>query len=304
VDIGGTDLNLLVALKALLEERNVTHAGARIGISQPTMSGILARLRRHYRDELLVRVGRDSELTPLGAELLPAVRESVRLMTEALRLSPDFDPATSDRLFSLIVSDYAMTVLHQPLLRRVRQAAPAVRLEFSNLQADILGSERSLLRHDFLVGPLGYPFPGTHEPLFADRLVCIVDAANPRLRDGKLGFDDLAELPHAVASFRGTTMTPADRVLDELGVVRRISVRTLGFLPLPFVIQGTDAVAIVPERLARRFARDRALAVVDPPFGRVEMVEALWWHPTRATDPGASWLLSVLREVAAELGAG
>jgi DNA-binding transcriptional LysR family regulator len=304
MDIGGTDLNLLVALKALLEERNVTRAGARIGMGQPTMSGILARLRRHYKDELLVRVGRENELTPLGAELLPSVQETVRLMTEALRLGPEFAPETSDRQFTLMMSDYVMTVLHEPLRRRVRAQAPSVRLVFAELNDEIeevTASERVLLRHDFLVGPLGYPFPGVHEPLFTDRLVCIADAANPRLRDGGFTVTDLAELPHAVGTFRGFTITPADRILDELNICRHVSVRTIGFLPLPFVVRGTAAVAIVPERLALRFGRDHGLAVVEPPFGRVEMAEALWWHHTRAGDEGAQWLLSLLREVAREL---
>jgi DNA-binding transcriptional LysR family regulator len=302
MDVGGTDLNLLVALKALLEERNVTHAGARMGMSQPTMSGMLARLRRHYKDELLVRVGRDNELTPLAAELLPAVQEAVRLTTEALRLGADFEPSTSDREFTVMASDYATAILHEPLHRRLRTTAPSVRLAFTGLEADIVGSERTLLHCDFLIGPLGYPFPGAHDPLFTDRLVCIVDATNPRLRNGRLTATDLAELPHAVAAFRGATNTPADRILDELSIARQVSVRTLGFLPLPFVVRGTDAVAIVPERLACRFHRDHGLAIAEPPFGRVEMVEALWWHPGQTADPAAQWLHAQFQEVAKELG--
>lgn len=303
VAVGGTDLNLLVALKALLEEGNVTHAGNRIGMSQPAMSGILARLRRHYHDEILVRAGRDYELTPLAKSLLPRVQETVRQVEDALGLSRGFDPATSDRLFTITLSDYAMLVIHEPLQRRVHAAAPSVRLEFTDLAADLADSDRALLRYDLMVGPLGYSFPGRHELLFADRLVCVVDPGNRLLRDGRLTLADLAELPHAVATFRGGGGTPADRALEELGVDRRVLVRALGFLPLPFVVVGTDAVAVVPERLARRFERDGRVVVVEPPFGRVDMLESMWWHPVRSADPGHCWLRSVMQEVMADLRA-
>jgi DNA-binding transcriptional LysR family regulator len=227
----------------------------------------------------------------------------MRLMREALGIDAEFDAATSDRMFSLMCSDYAMTVLHEPLQRRVRSAAPGVRLEVSGLPADILASDRGLLRQDFVVGPLGYAFPGEHELLFRDRFVCIVDARDSRLRDGTLNMRDLAEIPHAIATFPGVNITPADRFFGELGLRRRVLVRTDGFLPLPFAVRGTDSVAVIPERLARRFAGDDRWAIVEPPFGQVDMLEGLWWHPSRAADPGHRWLLSLLRDLAAELSA-
>ena len=133
-------------------------------------------------------------------------------------------------------------------------------------------------------------FPGECEVIFRDRWVCIVDPANPRLRDGWLSLEDIGALPHAVASFGHTVLNPAERVLEELGVRRRAQVKVVGWLPLPFVVPGTDMVAIVPERLARRAESDTGVRVVEPPFGHVELVEAVWWHPSRAHDPAISWL--------------
>src|SRR6266567_8832749 len=109
--LGGTDLNLLVALKALLEEGNVTKAGAKIGKSQPAMSTALARLRRHYKDELLVRVGRDYELTPFAKTLVPSVRRTLSAVELALGTGRAFDPAASSHVFRLTATDYAITVL-------------------------------------------------------------------------------------------------------------------------------------------------------------------------------------------------
>src|SRR5579863_731178 len=122
--LGGIDLNLLVVLQALLEEGNVTRAGMRLGMPQPAVSNALARLRRHYRDELLVRAGNGYELTPLARSLLPSVQGSTRLAGRALFSGLAGQPPAGDRVFSISLSDYAMTVFGEPLLRRVHDLAP------------------------------------------------------------------------------------------------------------------------------------------------------------------------------------
>jgi DNA-binding transcriptional LysR family regulator len=308
--IGGVDLNLLVTLRALLEEGNVTHAGERVGMSQPAMSIALGRLRRHYKDELLVRSGRDYSLTPLAKSLLPSVQESLRLIDVALDLSDGFAPAGSDRRFSIVLSDYSIMVLIEPLLRRVHELAPGVGLELAPIPPDMQESDRGLLQHDLLIGPLGFRFLGRSEVVFRDRFVCIADPGNPRLKHdfggddpsepprgyarGWLSLADLGELPHAAATFGHAMLNPAERALEELGVRRNVQVTTVGWLSLPFVVAGTDLVAVVPERLARRVAVAAGVAIAEPPFGRVELVEAAWWHPMRAADPALAWLRSIL----------
>jgi DNA-binding transcriptional LysR family regulator len=299
--IGGIDLNLLVTLGALLEERNLTRAGEKINMSQPTMSGALARLRLHFGDELLVRSGRQYVLTPTAERLLPAVQEALRQVERTLDVTPEFDADTSQRQFSLALSDYAVTVLIEPLLRRVHELAPGVGLELSPIPPDMQESDRGLLQHDLLIGPLGFRFLGRSEVVFRDRFVCIADPANPRLRDGWLSLADLGELPHAVATFGHAMLNPAERALEELGVRRNVQVSTVGWLSLPFVVAGTDLVAVVPERLARRVAAAAGVAVAEPPFGRVELVEAAWWHPMRTADPALAWLRTILAEAAQSL---
>jgi len=301
VGLSGIDLNLLVALGALLEDRNLTRAGARIGMSQPAMSGALARLRRHFDDELLVRVGRGYELTALAERLLPLVREALRQMESTLDSAPGFDPAVSDRQFSVTASDYTVSILAEPLLRRVHEIAPKVRLELDPIPPDMSESERGLIKYDLLIGPLTYNFPGRHTVLFRDRFVCVVDPGNPRLKDGALTLEDLEALPHAVPTFGHSLPTPADRALNELGVRRRVQITVVGWLTVPFVVSGTGLVAVVPERLARKVARTANLAVVEPPFGDVALVECAFWHPKRSGDPAVRWLLSVIREVCEQL---
>ena len=182
MSLGGTDLNLMVALRALLEEGNVTKAGAKIGKSQPAMSTALARLRRHYQDELLVRVGRDYELTPFAKALVPSVQQTMQCVELALDTGQRFDPATSRHAFRIDATDYAITVLAEPLLRRMAEVAPGIRLDFDAIPDDMHESEHGLRNCDALIGPLGFGFPGSQAPLFRDRFVCVVDPANPRLR--------------------------------------------------------------------------------------------------------------------------
>src|SRR6202044_1060797 len=244
MSLGGTDLNLMVALKALVEEVTVTKAGPKIGKSQPAMSTALARLRRHYQDELLVRVGRDYELTPFARALVTSVQQTMQSGELALGTGRRFDPATTEPASRIHATDYAITVLAEPLLRRAAALAPGIRLGFDTIPGDMHESEHGLRNCDALIGPLGFGFPGSQEPLFRDRFVCVVDPANPRLKDGQLTLDDLAALPHAARSYGTTHVTPTDRVMDELSVRRRVQVATGGFLPLPFLVSGTDLVTI------------------------------------------------------------
>ena len=150
--LGGTDLNLLVQLKALLEEGNVTRAGQRLSLGQPMTSAALARLRRKFNDELLTRNGRDYELTPLAVELLPEVQRAVRLMSSALHAEETFDPVSSDRTFRLMMSDYAVSVIHEQLVARVSELAPGVRLQISPMRPNLPFSDRVLLDCDALIG--------------------------------------------------------------------------------------------------------------------------------------------------------
>jgi DNA-binding transcriptional LysR family regulator len=212
-------------------------------------------------------------------------------------------PASSSRTFSILLSDYSIMVLIEPLLRRVHEQAPDVGLELSPIPPDMQESERGLLQHDLLIAPMGFRFLGRSEVIFRDRFVCIVDPGNSRLRDGWLSLEDLGKLPHAAATFGHSGLNPAERALDELGVARHVQVTTVGWLSLPFVVAGTDLVAVLPERLARRVAVAAGVTVAEPPFGRVELVEAAWWHPMRTADPALAWLRTVLAEAAASLPA-
>ena len=302
------DLTLLLALGALLEDRNLTRAGERIGLSQPAMSAALARLRRHYGDGLLEREGRGYQRTDFGEQLLPAVREALRQLDATMQRSPRFDPAESNREFSIAASDYAVSVLADPLLRMVKRTAPGIKLHLDSLPPDLTSSSAVLAMYDVLIGPVGYDFPGRRTELFRDRLVCVADPAGTGLAGGTITLDDLARLPHAAPAFAPGQPTPVSRMLDELGITGRVRVTVFGWLTVPFVLPGTDMIAIMPERLARLaigrlpLAPGRVpLAILEPPGGGTELVEAAYWHPSRGDDPAVRWLLGMLAEAASTL---
>jgi DNA-binding transcriptional LysR family regulator len=301
--LAGIDLNLLVAFGAVLEERNLTRAGERIGMTQPAMSGALARLRKHFDDDLLVRVGREYELTPLAVKLLPIVQEALRQVEQTFEPSGTFDPLTSDREFTVGLSDYALTVLTGPLLEALRTRAPEVRLRFDPMIPPGAEMDSYLLRSDLLITALGFGAPGRRQMLFRDRFVCVVDKGNPALRDGRLSMEAIERLPHATVTFGPGTTTPVERLLDDLGVKRRVEVTCQGLLPLPFVVSGTSLVAFVPARLARRCDESLGLVIAEVPFAAAELVEGVHWHPTRSADPALRWLLGVLREVGEQISA-
>jgi hypothetical protein len=202
----------------------------------------------------------------------------------------------------MAMSDYAIAVVHEPFVRLLGASAPGVRLAIENLGPDARSSDRILLDHDALIAPLGFGFPGESRPLWRDRMVLIVDRGNARLTDGHLSLEDLAELGHAVSSFGPGILTPADRAFGELGIQRHVALQVAGFLPLPFVIEGTDLVAVVPERLARMHLRpDGPLVMVEPPFDEVVLAEGYWYASDRLSDPAHRWLFARLDELAKEL---
>lgn len=289
----GKDLNLLVALRALLEEANVTRAGERIQMGQSSMSSALSRLRLQFGDELLVRVGRDYELTPLARLLLPQVQLALPLIENALMSEEAFDPKTSTRHFTVMMSDYAAVEM-KPRLSQAMNEAPHIRIDILALPAEPTDASRDLVTHDFVLAVPGIGISGENKHLFVDHYVCMIDKGNEALVDGKLSWEAFTALPQAICDFGQAHLTPADRRLSELGFQRKAHVKTTSFLPMASIIQGTNLVGIVPSRLAERMSKTSNVIGVEAPFGHIEIFETLWWHASHNTDPAHVWLRKIL----------
>ena len=205
--LANLDLNLLVALRELVRERSVTRAAQRLGVTQPAASASLSRLRRHFGDELLVREHGEYVLTPLGEQLAEQV-EAVCVAAERLfAASSQFDPATSDREFTLVMADYTIMVMGEVLSHAVQRAAPRARLHIRLVRESLAAEYSDGIRFvDGMVAPPsnGFALPDTRSAeLFRDRWVCVLDGDNPVLDGGSaLRVRDLAGLPWVAPYYR------------------------------------------------------------------------------------------------------
>jgi DNA-binding transcriptional LysR family regulator len=302
MDLPSIDLNLLVALRALLRERNVTRAGESIGLSQPATSAALARLRRHFGDELLARDGGRYVLTPLGASLLDQAEVALRYVEHTFAARPVFDARTSDREFTLIMSDYALAVLGVELFRQLEQQAPNVRLRILPTTIAAVDDASAALRTaDLMVLPRGFLADLPSADLYRDRWVCVC-AADNRLVGDTLTREDLGRLRWIVTYDSPTQFTPADKHLKLAGIERHADVVVENFLALPFLLAGTQRVCVLQQRLARKLQACGGIRILGLPVEIPELIEAAWWHPSRASDPGHRWLQQLVRAAAAALG--
>lgn len=296
MNLASLDLNLVVALRALLEERNVTKAGRRIGLSQPAMSAALARLRRHFDDDLLSRTGGRYELTALGLALLDRTATACDLLERVFASQADFDPAHEQHEFTLVASDYAVAVFGAELARTIHAEAPGIRIRFKQAPTELIEDTAALLSTvDGLLMPHGIirGFPAVD--LYRDSWVCLVADDNPEVGE-QLTLDDLARLPWV--TYQRTYDAPAARQIGMLGIEPRVEISVDSFQLMPLMVVGTHRVALIQKRLAERLSGLVPVRVMEPPYDAVPLQEALWWHPAHTHDAAHIWL----REVAARVG--
>jgi DNA-binding transcriptional LysR family regulator len=294
-DVRKLDLNLVVVLDALLAERNLTRAGELVGMTQPAVSGALARLRELLGDVLLVREGRGFALTAFAESLVPAVADCMSEVHRVFEVLPEFDPATSTRTFYVSASDYVLSELTSPLLSILEREAPHTNIEFDGLPMEDIVSPIDLLRRDITIAATGRGVPGKRSSLFSDRFVCVVDADNPALRDGALSLSALHGLHHVRSVFGPHASTHIDDMLSAAEITPRTAVTVQGFMQVPFTVTGTSWVGWVPERTARRYAPGLGLTIARTEIAPAVLVEAAHWHPSKSGDPALTWLVAQLR---------
>jgi DNA-binding transcriptional LysR family regulator len=299
VNLASLDLNLLVALDALLQERSVTRAAAKMGLSQPALSASLARLRRHFDDDLLTRVGNDYRLTPLAVQLKVRAQAAIAGVERVFTAQPDFDPASSGREFSLLVSDYMITLLGDTVARLLADEAPASRLRYqANTPERVDRAAQVLMSTDLLVLPHGFVSDLAHHDLYRDEWVCVVSADNTTVGEA-LTVDQLRTLPWVFTYHGPTASTPAGRQMQILGIEPRVQVVTENFLTVPGLVAGTDRIALMQRRLVDLLPLNSGIRALPPPFEAAPLVEAMWWHPMYDADPGHRYLRGVLVRAAA-----
>lgn len=285
------DLNLLVALNALLTERNISRAAEKLYLSQPATSGALARLRAYFEDELLIPSGRQLILTPRAKELIEPVREVLMRIDTTIATQPQFDPATENRVFTLLVSDYTSTVLVPALLAELYREAPNLRIRLRS-QAERPDEVLEQGDADFLVIPSQYlakDHPST--ALFEEDYLCVTWEGNTRIKD-RLTFDDYLACGHVIATFEhNNPLSTFDGwFMKSFDVKRRVEVTAPTLSVLPSMVVGTDRIATVHRRLALRAQATLPIKLWEPPPRIPKLVQMLQWHKHRSNDPAISWI--------------
>ncbi len=295
------DLNLLVALDVLLAERSVTRAAERLSLSQPAVSGALARLRVLFGDDLLVRTGRAMRPTPLAETLEVPLREALARVEETVFARPEFVPGQAERTFTVLATDYIALVLLRPLLEVLTLEAPNVRVQveaagLDALTARLLRGEVDLaLLPENLTRSTGLP----SSRLFEDRFVGAVWREHPDVGDA-IDAGLLARLPYLTYR-QGDVRSNADAYLQALGMGRAADTTIESFVLGAFMLRGTRMVTFLQERLVRELSDAAAIRAVESPAPLPPLVEAMCWHPRAARDPAHVWLRDRIARLAAEL---
>ncbi len=302
MDLHLFDLNLLVALDALLTERNVTRAGNRLNLSQSAMSGALARLRHYFHDELLVQVGRQMVLTPVAEGLVGPVRDILLQIRGTLGSKPRFVPSTATRHLSLAVSDYVTEILVADVLRAARCEAPLITFELRPVGRRA-GEDLESGELDFLIAPEGYVSSSQPtEVLFQDTYTCVVWAGNKTV--GKtMTLEQYLELGHVVVNVAGNEppLNYDEQFLRRSNFRRRVEVSVPTFSLAPQLVVGTDRVTTITTRLAAKCAEILPLRLLPLPIAMPPMVEMLQWHKVHEYDPAHHWFRALLRTVVQRL---
>lgn len=297
MDIRNVDLNLLVALDALLAERSVSRAAVRLHLSQPAASALLARLRELFGDPLLLRSARGMLPTPRALELLGPVRRVLDEIGAIVQRRAAFDPASAVHSFTLSASDYVEYALLPMLVDFLERKAPGVRLVVRPLDLQLVAKQMESGEVDLCITGLQNASAGLHvRPLYTERIVSVVRRKHPGV-GARLTLDKFCSLEHIQVSVRGAGIsTRTDKALAALGRKRRVRLAVPHYLLVPEIVARSDMISALPERLARGYANK--LRIFEPPLDIEGFTVGQIWHERNQRDPAQQWLREVLAELA------
>jgi DNA-binding transcriptional LysR family regulator len=296
-NIRQTDLNLLIALNMLLEERNVTRAADRLGLTQSAASRMLGRLRATFDDPLFVRTSRGLTPTKRALDIAGPLREYLSGLEKLLVEGEAFDPKTAQRRFRIAAIDYVQATLLAPLVAKLQRQAPSIDFEIRQPSSD---SERDLDAGilDLLLMPQQRSAPGViWAPLYRDGYTCVVWSRHP---SHHLTLSAFAKMEHVLVAPRERAGGIVDSVLEKNGLSRRVAVQAPTFLIVPYLLIGTTRIATVPQRMAGELVRMHPLKTLTPPVKIPDFTMCQAWHEIHRNDPGHRWLREELIRAAKE----
>lgn len=299
MNLNSLDLNLLIALDALLREASVSRAAMRIGLSQPATSHALQRLRELIGDPLLVRSGARMEMTPRAQALRVPLAQALD-QVRGLFVPEQFDAATSERQFRLMMPDLAVELLMPPLMAKITRLAPNVRIDVVPWRGPAIFTAEFARTIDLVIS-IGNAFRGFHRQLlYTDSDALAVRRGHPAAAELKKR-DAFLAARHVAVVIRGQNEDLIDIWLRDRGIERRIALVVPGYIEALHVAARTDLVAFVPRRLIGALSKQLALVPITPPLDP-GIDEQFMFYPTRAQmDPGSIWLRRLMLQTGKEL---
>lgn len=300
VNLKDIDLNLLVVFQQLFTERRVSAVAANLGLTQPAVSNALARLRRLLGDELFLRTARGMEPTPYASQLAEPIAYALATIRDSLERKLEFDPTTSQRKFTIAMTDIGEIHFLPRLMSRLAELAPGVTVSTVRNTAANLADEMEAGRVDLAIGLLPQLQSGYFQRrLFLQRYVCMFRAGHA-LDKADMSLEDFASAAHVAVVAGGTGHAIVDETIARRGLARRVVLTVPHFVALGHILASTDMIATAPERYARECMQPFDLKYLPHPVPLPEFGVNLFWHARFTKEPGNVWLRGVVFDLFSE----
>jgi DNA-binding transcriptional LysR family regulator len=295
------DLNLLLVFDRMLAEKRVSAVAEGLGLSQPAISNALARLRRLLGDELFLRTARGMEPTPFALQLAEPVAYAMGALHTALNQQLVFDPVSSTRSFTIAMTDIGEIYFTPRLMEALARSAPGVTISTVRNTAASLRDELEAGRLDLAIGLLPQLKAGIFQRrLFRQHYVCLFSGDHALARKRSVSLKDFCAADHLLVQAADTGHGKIDEAMAAQGIQRRIRLRVPHFVAIGHILQASDMIATVPERLAQRIAEPFGLVARPHPVALSQIAINLFWHAKVQRDPGNQWLRGLLFDTFAD----
>lgn len=297
MELHDIDMNLLVVFNHLLVERRVSKVAENLGISQPAVSNSLAKLRKLFGDELFLRTSKGMEPTPFADQLAESVSYALAMIHSGLNQQTNFDPAKARQGFTIGMTDIGEIYFLPALMDRLQREAPGITLSTVRNTAINLRDELEAGKVDLAIGLLPQLKAGFFQRrLFTQSYVCLMRRGH-RLDKRKLSVAEFSAAEHLLVVSAGTGHGKVDEVLQRSGVDRTVRLTVPHYVSVGHILQGSDLIATVPERLADRLLEPFSLSKVAHPAKLPDVAINLFWHAKYHRSPANRWMRGIVFEL-------
>ena len=292
------DLNLLPVLMVMMEERNVTRAAERLGITQPALSNALNRLRETLNDPLFIRERYGMRPTPKAEQLAQVVSAALSSIDKVILGQQDFDPLQATRLFTLAPNSYVEFIMMPAIVARLRDCAPGIRLRLTPFGNDVTETGVISGNTDMVLGRIVEPPDNlVVQHLMNEGLACVIRADHPLVGEN-LSAEQYEQLKHVNVLPPGRMRAGLYQALEKRGLRRQVAVSVTHFLAVPEMIAVTDYCATLPRLICQHLSRDQRLRIVPAPVDLGTFPVEMGWHARYRDDPAHRWFRSLVAETA------